>query len=152
MAMRIGAYAPAVFILALSALVLFGIWDLAYWSGTAPGPAFLPYWLVALGVVLFVFGAAEAWRAREADGAVWPDRPALIRVVATFAGLLAIPILSPMLGMVPIVMLFMAFLLFVVLRRPLLPSLLTVGVTGGAIYAIFVWWLGVALPVGPLGF
>ncbi|HXF55821.1 MAG TPA: tripartite tricarboxylate transporter TctB family protein [Hyphomicrobiaceae bacterium] len=149
--MRIGDYAPAVFILALSALVLVGVWDLAYWSGTAPGPAFLPYWLVAVGLVLSIFGIAEARSSRE-NGPLWPNRPALVRVVATFAGLITIPTLSPVLGMVPVVMLFITFLLVAVLRRPLLPSILTVAVTGGAIYTIFVWWLGVALPAGPLGF
>jgi hypothetical protein len=150
--MRIGDFAPAVFILALSAVVLFGIWDLAYWSGTAPGPAFLPYWLVAAGVVLFVLSVAEARRAGNGEGGIWPAPPALIRVAATFTGLLAIPVLAPLLGLVPVAMLFMAFLLLVVLRRPLLPSLLTVAVTGGAIQIVFVSWLGVALPIGPLGF
>ena len=49
------------------------------------------------------------------------------------------------------VALLVAFVLLFVLRQALWPSLATVGITAGLIYAIFVGWLGVPLPRGPLG-
>jgi putative tricarboxylic transport membrane protein len=48
--------------------------------------------------------------------------------------------------------LFMAFLLVVVQRRRLLPSLVTTAITAGLIWAVFVRWLGVRLPTGLAGF
>jgi len=146
--------APAVSALALSAVVLFSTWDLGYWSGTTPGPAFLPLWLVGAGVLVTGLSLAEVWRRSEGDGdgAAWPDRSALRRVLLTFAGLLTVPILSPLLGMVMSAVLFITFLLLVVLQRPLLPSLATVAITGGVIQVIFVWWLGLPLPLGTIRF
>lgn len=151
--MRMSDLIPAAFILALSVLVLFGSWGFAYWTETAPGPAFLPYWLAGAGFVLFGLRLIEVWREGGNDdaGSPWPERAALLRVILTFAGLIAIPILSPVLGMLPGVVLFMGFLLIVLLRRPLLPSLATIAVTGGIIYVIFVLWLGVPLPTGAIG-
>jgi hypothetical protein len=149
--MRMSDVVPAVLVLTLSTLALIGSWDLGYWRETTPGPAFLPFWLAAAGASLFVLRLAEVWRDGSASGVAWPDRSTLIRVSMTFGGLVAIPILAPVLGMVPSIVLFMTFLLLVVLRRSLLPSLATVAVTGALIHAIFVWWLRVPLPVGALG-
>ena len=150
--MRMRELAPAVSILTLSAVVLFSTWDLGYWSGTTPGPAFLPLWLVGAGVLVTGLSLAEVWRRSEGngDGIAWPDKPALKRVLLTFAGLLAVPILSPLVGMVISAVLFIIFLLLVVLQRPLLPSLATVAITGGVIQLIFVWWLGLPLPLGTI--
>ena len=153
--MRISDAVPALFILALSALAVFGTWDLGYWSGTTPGPAFLPFWVAGVAVPVAILQLVEAWRAAGADaqsGAEWPDRPALKRAVLAFGGLVAIALLTPVLGMVASIVLFIAFLLVVVLRRPLWPSLATVAITSGVIQAIFVWWLGLPLPVGAIGF
>ena len=36
-------------------------------------------------------------------------------------------------------------------RRPLVPSLFATAVVTGLVYGVFVAWLGIALPVGPLG-
>lgn len=153
--MRISDVVPAMFILALSALAVFGTWRLGYWSETTPGPAFLPFWVAGIAVLVVILRLVEAWRDAGADahvGAEWPDRPALVRASLAFGGLVAIALLTPLLGMVPSVVLFIAFLLLVVLRRPLWPSLATVAITGGVIQGIFVWWLGLPLPVGAIGF
>jgi hypothetical protein len=52
---------------------------------------------------------------------------------------------------VPALALFVGFLLLFVLRQRLGPSLATLVITAGLIYAIFVGWLGVPLPRGILG-
>lgn len=153
--MRISDAVPALFILALSALAVLGTWNLDYWSGTTPGPSFLPFWVAGLTVPVVVLELVEAWRPGRRDAraaAEWPDRAALLRAALAFCGLVAIVLLTPLLGMVPSIMAFIAFLLIVVLRRPLWPSVAAVVVTGGVIQAIFVWWLRLPIPAGAIGF
>jgi hypothetical protein len=81
----------------------------------------------------------------------WPDRPARARVALTLGGLIAVPLLAPWLGLLPALSLLVAFLLLVVLRRPLWPSLATLAISIGMVYGIFVGWLNVPLPKGILG-
>jgi hypothetical protein len=142
---------PALLMLVLSAAIAFDTRSLSFWADTTPGPAFLPVWLAIAGAVLFVLRLAEARRAGSGLPFQWPDRPALGRVAMVFAGLVTVPVLAPLLGLVLALTAFVAFLLLVVLRQALWPSLVTVGVTVGLVYAIFVGWLGVPLPKGVLG-
>jgi hypothetical protein len=58
----------------------------------------------------------------------------------------ALAVAAPVIGMVAAVALLMAFLLLVVLRQPLVPSLVTTAIVAIGIEAIFVRWLGVPLP------
>ena len=136
--------------LALSGAIALDTHSLSFWADTTPGPAFLPIWLAAAGVVLFVLRLAEARRSGTA--AAWPVKAALLRVVTVLAALAAVPLLAPFVGLVLALALFVAFLLLVVLRQPLWPSLATTLITAGLVYAIFVAWLGVALPKGWAGF
>jgi putative tricarboxylic transport membrane protein len=121
------------------------------WADTTPGPAFLPVWLAIAGALLFVLRLVEARRLGTAAAVEWPQQRSLIRIAMIFAGLVAVPLLSPLVGLVPALALFIAFLLAMVLRRPLWASLLTVAITTGLVYAIFVGWLGVPLPKGVIG-
>jgi putative tricarboxylic transport membrane protein len=139
---------PALLLLALSAAIAFDTRALSFWSDTTPGPAFVPMWLAVAGVVLFVLRLAEARRSPSRAAADWPDRHALRRIALIFVGLIAVPIVSPVAGLVAALALFVAFLLLLVLRQPLWPSLATVAVTAGLVYAVFVGWLGVPLPKG----
>ena len=59
--------------------------------------------------------------------------------------------MSPLVGLVPALALFVAFLLLAVLRQRLGTSLATLAITVGLIYGIFVGWLGVPLPRGIFG-
>ncbi len=148
--MRLGDIVPASLLLVLSAAVFLDTRNLEFFDGI-PGPAFLPVWLAIAGGVLFVLRLLEARRLPAGSSADWPDREGLQRVILTFAGLAAIPLVAPSVGMLAAIVLFIAFLLLVVLRQPLGPSLLTVAVTAGVVYGIFVLWLGIALPKGFLG-
>lgn len=142
---------PALLMLALSAAIAFDTRALSFWADTTPGPAFLPVWLAIAGALLFVLRLVEARRARTVEPVRWPDRTAIVRVATIFAALVAVPLFAPLVGLVPALALFVAFLLLFVLRQPAFPSLTTVAITVGLIYAIFVGWLGVPLPQGPLG-
>ena len=140
---------PALLMLVLSAAIAFDTRSLSFWADTTPGPAFLPLWLAVAGVVLFVLRLLEARRSDEVIA--WPDRAALVRIAVIFGALAVVPLLSPLIGLVLALALFVAFLLLAVLRQPLWPSLATVGITIGLVYTIFVGWLGVPLPKGILG-
>jgi len=147
--MRMSDVVPALLMLALSAAIAYDTRGLSFWADTTPGPAFLPVWLAVAGVVLFVLRLLEA--RRSAAAIVWPERTALVRVGVILGALAAVPLLSPLVGLVLALALFVAFLLLAVLRQPLWPSLATVAITVGLVYAIFVGWLGVPLPKGLAG-
>lgn len=147
--MKLSDVVPALLMLALSAALAFETRGLSFWADTTPGPAFMPVWLAVAGVVLFALRLVEA--RTSATTIHWPDRPALVRVAMILGGLIAVPLVSPLLGLVPSLALFVAFLLLAVLRQALWPSLATLAVTAGLVYAIFVGWLGVPLPKGILG-
>jgi putative tricarboxylic transport membrane protein len=140
---------PALLMLALSAGIAFDTRGLSFWADTTAGPAFLPVWLAVAGVVLFVLRLLEARRSPSAIA--WPDRRALVRVAMILGGLIAVPVVSPLLGLVPALALFVGFLLLAVLRQALWPSLATLAITVGLVYGIFVGWLSVPLPKGILG-
>ncbi|HEX6154917.1 MAG TPA: tripartite tricarboxylate transporter TctB family protein [Burkholderiales bacterium] len=142
---------PALLMLVLSAAIAFDTRSLSFWADTTPGPAFLPVWLAIAGVVLFVLRLAEARRTHSGVAVQWPDRAALARVAMVVGGLVAVPLIAPLLGLVVALALFVAYLLLVVLRQPLWSSLAAVGITVGLVYAIFVAWLSVPLPRGFIG-
>jgi putative tricarboxylic transport membrane protein len=149
--MRVVDVAPAAVILGISAVVLAGTRELPYWTDFAPGPAFLPRWIAGTGVLLCAILLFHAWRAGGAAKPEWPERAGAIRVLLTTGGLILCVPLAPYLGLVTTTVVFMAGMMVGILRRRLLPSLLTAVGTGGLIYIVFVWWLKVALPAGPLG-
>lgn len=149
--MRMSDVIPALLMLVLSAAIAFDTRSLSFWADTTPGPAFLPVWLAIAGALLFVLRLAEARRTRSAVVAQWPDRGALARVALVVGGLVAVPLIAPLMGLVLALALFVAYLLLVVLRQPLWPSLAAVGITVGLVYTIFVGWLGVPLPRGFVG-
>src|SRR5262245_18945052 len=147
--MKASDVVPALLMLALSAAIAVDRRGLGFWADTTPGPAFMPVWLAILGVVLVVLRLIEA--RGTATQVEWPDRPALTRAGLTLGGLIAVPLLSPLLGLVLSLALFVAFLLLVVLRQRLWPSLATLAITVAVVYGIFVGWLNVPLPKGILG-
>jgi putative tricarboxylic transport membrane protein len=148
--MRVSDVVPPLVMLALSAVIVLGTWHLGYWRDTTPGPAFAPIWVAGAGVLLALLQLRSV-RSGGAGTYDWPDAVALRRVLAAFFGLVAFPALSPLLGMVPGVALFVALFLYALMARPLLPSLFTAAVTAGMIYLVFVRWLDVGLPTGYFG-
>jgi hypothetical protein len=147
--MKASDVVPALLLLALSGAIAFDTRGLSFWADTTPGPAFMPVWLALAGAVLALLRLLEARSVRTRIE--WPDRSALARVALVLSGLVGVPLLSLLLGLVASLALFVAFLLLVVLRQPLWPSLATLVITLGVVYGIFVGWLNVPLPKGVLG-
>lgn len=141
----------AVVMLVLSGMVFATTRDLPYWADFAPGSAFAPFWVAATGAVLSIALFVGALRRKASAPVDWPDRNGFQRVILTAAGLWTVVVIAPILGLVSTAVLFMLFLLLVVERRRVLPSLFTTAVTTALIYGVFVAWLGIAFPKGMLG-
>ena len=149
--MKVSEVVPPLLMIALSAVLVLGTWHLGYWRDTTPGPAFAPVWLAAAGVLLALLQLRAVRSA--GDGAYdWPDAVGMKRVAATFLGLVVFSFLSPVLGMVLCIALFVVLFLYGLMARPLVPSLITTVLTTAVVYFIFVRWLDVGLPTGYFGF
>jgi putative tricarboxylic transport membrane protein len=146
--MRLTEAVPAIFMIVLASAILLGTSGLSYWAGTTPGTRFLPVWLAGAGLVLGVLVALA--RGGAGGDLELPDRSGALRVGLTLAAMAALPFATPVVGMVPAVAALMAFLLLVVLRQRLVPSLVTTVVTALGVELIFVQWLAVPLPRGAL--
>lgn len=142
---------PALFMIAASGTVFFGTAGLNFWDGVTPGARFFPAGVA--GVTLLLALALLWTQVRGTDEGVVdvPDRSALLRVGLTVAGLVALAAGAPVIGLVPMLMVFAAFMLVAVLRQHLLPTAITTLVIGLGTHLIFVRWLAVPLPA-PFGF
>ena len=149
--MRVSEIVPPLVMIALSAVIVLGTWQLGYWSNTTAGPAFAPIWVAGVGVLLAVLQLRAVRSAGDAAVYDWPDAAGMKRVAATFAGLVVFSAASPFLGMVPSAALFVFLFLYGLLARPLIPSLVTTVATTGLIYVVFVLWLSTGLPTGIVG-
>jgi putative tricarboxylic transport membrane protein len=143
--------ATALIMLALCGVVILGLSGYAFWSDYSPGPAFAPYLIAGAGILLSLLLLVEAIRGTD-EPAAWPDAIGRARVLFTVTGMVLFAALMPYLGFLISGVTFMIVLMVVVLRRKLWPSLATTAVTVALIQGIFVQWLNVRLPTGPLGF
>lgn len=135
-------------------LLLWGAQSYPYSSQFTPGPGFAPTWLAITGIVLSALVAFNAWRGWR-DPELTPDlsnRPGLVRVAAALVGLFVMMQLSPPLGLITAVLVYLLFLTLVVqrLRWPV-----AVGTSLGTVVfviVVFQRFLNVPFPRGPLGF
>jgi hypothetical protein len=138
--------------------VLWEAWSFQYGSEFAPGPGFAPVWLSTIGLCVSLLIAAYGLRAMqggassEQSAAPALEKSGVARVVLTLLGMTAMVLLAQPLGLVLALLLFLLYLTLVVQR-------LAIGVGIGAsvgtvvfVYAVFVYFLDVPIPKGPLGF
>lgn len=137
---------PALFMLGLASVVYFGSSELRIWRGITPGPRFFPVILAGIGVLLGVLLLFAQWRGTDAATMALPDRYGARQVAATLLALVVLAYGSPLVGMVPMVALFVFAMLLLVLRQRLLPSLVAAVLVALGLQLIFVQWLKVALP------
>lgn len=147
--MRLIDAIPAVFMIALSAAVVAGTSELSYWADITPGARFFPVWLAAVGAFLAVLLLVGLYQDPASGRVDIPEARAVTRVSLTVVGMIGFIVLTSVLGMVLASALFMSFLLLVVLRQPVVPSLVSVAVVALGVELVFVRWLRVALPPFP---
>jgi len=140
---------PAVFLILVSALVLFGTSNLAYWADITPGPRFFPVWIAGISIVLSVVLLVQLRRGADTGVTELPDRRAFVRIALTIAAMVAFAVGAPLIGMVAAVAAFMLFILVGVLRQRVRSSAIAVAIVAGAIELIFVRTLKIALPPTP---
>jgi hypothetical protein len=139
------------------ALALWEASSFQYGTEFAPGPGFAPVWLGAIGVAVSVLIALNAFtaarRQRPSPESREPtDMRGLVRVGATLTGLAVMLVITPWLGLVPSILLFLLFLTLGVQQLPILTAIGASVATALFVYIVFVRLLEVPIPAGPLGF
>ncbi|WP_103257078.1 tripartite tricarboxylate transporter TctB family protein [Tabrizicola aquatica] len=141
---------PALFMIAASLAVILGTAGLAVWDGFTPGARFFPLFVGGVGLLLAALLLWQQWRGADTGLVDRPGRDALVRVGLTVVALVALSAGAPVIGLVPMLAVFALFLLLVVLRQRLLPSVVTAAVIAGGTHVVFVRLLSVPLPA-PFG-
>ncbi len=143
--------AVALAMLAVSATTFVAGRKLPYWGDFAPGSGFAIFWVAAASTGLSLALLVASLRGRSEDTEPDAEPGALGRIAVAVAALATVPLLMPLVGLVGSILPLMAILLFVVQRRPLLPSLAAAAVTVAVVHLVFVEWLDIAFPKGSFG-
>jgi hypothetical protein len=144
--------------LLLSAFFGAALWEgstFQYGSEFAPGPGFAPVWLSAIGLCVSLLIAAHgllAMRAADRSAARALEKPGLVRVALTLLGMGAMVFLVEWLGLALSILLFLLYLTLVVQRHRAVVGIGAGVGTVAFVYTVFVYFLGVPIPKGPLGF
>lgn len=143
--------APGEVVLALFFALLGGLWIVAaarmpLWSGFVPQSGFIPLWY---GITLFGLAAAIVaklyWKKKpQHEEPVGKPLVVLAALAASIVGL-------DLIGFAPSIFFLLLVLFAAVERLPLLRSLAVAVAVSAVLFFIFRTWLGVPLPVGPLG-
>ena len=132
-------------------------WSFQYGTEFAPGPGFAPVWLSAIGLCVSLMIAAHGlWAMRSGEDSDQRAAPALetgglVRVALTLLGLVAMVLLVEPLGLVAAILLFLLYLTLFVQRHGVAVG---IGASVGTVvfvYVVFVYFLEVPVPKGPLG-
>ena len=129
-----------------------------YGTEFAPGPGFAPVWLSAIGILLSLAIALQAFQAMRhperstGEGSDALDKSGLRRVGTSLAGLVAMLAIVPWLGLVLSILVFLLFLTLYVQRLSVLTAIAASAGTVFFVYVVFVRLLDVPIPAGPLGF
>jgi putative tricarboxylic transport membrane protein len=119
------------------------------WDGFAPSSGFLPLiygvLLIGLSIAALIFEAHGGGTEQNPAGTI--QRPLMVIAILA-AGIAGVEVA----GFSASMFLTMFFLFKVAEKLPLVPSLLTSGLTALSLTLIFRTWLGVPLPIGPWGF
>jgi putative tricarboxylic transport membrane protein len=131
-------------------------WSFQYGTEFSPGPGFAPVWLSAVGLCVSLLIAAHGLRAmRPGHGserkAPSLEKSGLVRVGLTLLGLAAMVLLVQPLGLALAILLYLLFLTVIVQRHSLVMAVGTSVGTVVFVYLVFVYFLEVPIPKGPLG-
>jgi hypothetical protein len=144
--------APGEVVLALFFALLGGLWIAAaarmpLWQGFVPQSGFIPLWY---GITLFGLAATILARLYFEKGPPQKEEP-IGKPLVVLAALAAAIVGLGVIGFAPSIFLLLLALFAAVERLPLLRSLAVAAAVTAVLFLIFRTWLGVPLPVGPLG-
>lgn len=142
----LGEVILALFFAALGLLWVIASLRMPLWEGFAPQSGFMPLWYGIILVALSGLVIVNLLRQKEAPSEQPIGKP--LMVLVSFA---AVIVGLSVIGFGPAVFLFLLFLFALVERLPILTSLLVAAATTAILFLIFRTWLGVQLPIGPLG-
>ncbi|MGZ8267761.1 MAG: tripartite tricarboxylate transporter TctB family protein [Burkholderiales bacterium] len=145
--------------LLLAAFFAAALWEAStfqYGTEFSPGPGFAPVWLSAVGLcvsLLIVAHGLRAMRPREGAERKAPslEKSGLVRVGLTLFGFAAMVLLVEPLGLALAILLYLLFLTVIVQRHSLVVAVGTSVGTVVFVYLVFVRFLEVPIPKGPLG-
>jgi len=145
-------------------LLLTAFFGATLWEGSnfqygtefSPGPGFAPVWLSAIGVCVSLLITAHGLRAMKGPRAEVNAPPSLekwgvARIVLTLLGLAAMVFLVPALGLALAILAFLLYLTLVVQRHSVVVGIGASVGTVAFVYVVFVYFLDVPIPKGPLG-
>jgi putative tricarboxylic transport membrane protein len=133
------AFAVYVFIVARS---------MEFLTEGVPGPGFVPFWVsLVMGVSAILILVKSG--IKPLTGMLIADRGALRRTLAFSAGIVAIPLLTPFIGMILTLALFMAFAVPLLGVRKWTHVLAAAILVPAFVYFLFQYILQVPLPVMP---
>ncbi len=148
--------------LILSAFFGAALWEalsFQYGDEYAPGPGFAPVWLSSIGLLVSLLIVVHGFRAlrsrgtsREATEPPSLEKWGVARVALTLLGLAGMILLVQPLGLALAILVFLLYLTLVVQRHSALTAILTSVGTVAFVYFVFVYFLEVPIPQGPLGF
>lgn len=137
---------------ALGAYIISQAWQWDYLGPDGPGPGFFPMWygvaMVALSGFLVVSSALD----KTGSGASGIDWIRIRRALAAWLALAASVALFRLIGFAGSFALLTFFIVAVMYRRPVKIAAIVAVATAAGFHLVFSVALGVALPVGVLGF
>lgn len=144
----------AVILMLISAYFAWESLSMNFYTSIGPGPGFFPLFIsIALGLLSVLFLIGTTVRPREPLPAdFYASRAAYLHIGAVSLALIGTIFLMERLGFRITILLFYLFIFVSFGKvRPVLAILVAMAGSLG-VYYIFVKWLMVPLPVGPLGF
>ena len=136
----------AIIVLLLAVVIVLSTGELTIWDDFAPGSRFMAIIVAGASAVLALLLFREAKHRSTEDQVGWPEGRDRLRVMLLGVAVVAFVSMAAWTGFVVSVFAFVAITLYLILRRPLFPSLVAATITAGLIYSVFIAWLGIRLP------
>jgi len=137
----------AVFFASLGLVWIVAALRMPLWEGFAPQTGFMPLAYGILLTALAVVIVAKLFMPQATAHAEPPIRKPLIVLAALAAGIAGLEVV----GFAASIFLLLLALFVAVERLPIVRSILVAAGTAAVLLLVFRTWLGVTLPIGPLG-
>jgi putative tricarboxylic transport membrane protein len=112
-------------------------------------PRFLPLMMGSIMMVTALLLVVRSLRCEPGPEVEWPDRSGWINIIVTFLSLAGYLLLIDPIGMPLATFAFLTFLIWY-LDRGIVKALIIAAITSVVVLFVFIRWLELTLPVGPL--